>query len=48
MSGELSAKSIKFCVLRLESGLNAAEPNKLFSAANWLVKTGVEEDEKNT
>jgi hypothetical protein len=46
MSGELSTKSIKFCVLRPESGLNAGEPNKLFSAADWLVKTGVEEDEK--
>jgi hypothetical protein len=46
MSGELSTKSIKFCVLRSESGLNAGELNKLFLAVAWLVKTGVEEDEK--
>ena len=46
MSGEVSTKSIKFCVLRFESGLNAGELNKLFLAVAWLVKTGVEEDEK--
>ena len=38
MSGELSTKSIKFCVLRSESGLNAGEPNKLFLAANLAGK----------
>ena len=39
-------KSVKFCVLQSESGLNAGELNKLFLVADWLVKTGIEEDEK--
>jgi hypothetical protein len=46
MSEEMSTKSVKFCVFRPESALNAGELDKLFLSAAWLVKTGVEEDEK--